>query len=114
MEYFGARDSRPLEVCQEEVRQSDLLVVIVGHRYGTIAPGHEVSFSEAEYRLGVELGKPCYVFIASDEVPVPPRDTEQDPEKLRKLQAWNGPCRIAIRSCISAARSSWRLASWLR
>jgi hypothetical protein len=88
MEYFGARDSRPLEVCLDEVRRSDLLVVIVGHRYGSIAPGIDISFSQAEYQLGVQLNKPCYVFMASDDVPLPPRDTEQDPEKLRKLQAW--------------------------
>jgi Domain of unknown function (DUF4062) len=88
MEYFGARDARPLDVCLAEVRECDLLVVIVGHRYGSLVPGQDMSFSEAEYRLAVEIGKPCYVFIASDDVPVPPKETEQDPEKLRKLQAW--------------------------
>ena len=38
MEYFEARTSRPIETCLEEVRKSDTLVVIVGHRYGNLVP----------------------------------------------------------------------------
>ena len=30
MEFFGARPGRPIDVCLDEVRKSDLLVVIVG------------------------------------------------------------------------------------
>jgi hypothetical protein len=30
MEFFGARPEQPINVCLEEVRKSDLLVVIVG------------------------------------------------------------------------------------
>jgi hypothetical protein len=117
MEYFGARDARPLDVCLAEVRRSDLLVVIVGHRYGSIAPDQDMSFTEAEYRLAMEVGKPCYVFMASDDVPLPPRDTEQDPDKLRRLQAWkkwlsehhtvayfNSPTELAIRVVAALTR----------
>ena len=30
MEFFGAQPGRPIETCLEEVRNSDVLVVIVG------------------------------------------------------------------------------------
>jgi hypothetical protein len=61
MEFFGARASQPLETCLQEVRASDILVVIVGHRYGSIAPGRGVSFSQAEYEEGFSLQKPCLI-----------------------------------------------------
>jgi hypothetical protein len=88
MEFFGARDPRPLQVCIEEVRASDIIIVIVGHRYGSIAPDTGVSFSEAEYRAAIEVNKPCYVFFKSDDVPLKPREMELDPDKLRLLLAW--------------------------
>lgn len=88
MEFFGARSNLPIETCLEEVRRSDVLVVIVGHRYGTLVPGRDISFSEAEYREGHRLGKPCLVYIRADDVPVLPRHVERDPDNLRRLEAW--------------------------
>ena len=34
MEFFGARPERPIETCLSEVRESDIVVVIVGGRMG--------------------------------------------------------------------------------
>src|ERR1700734_3134600 len=59
MEFFGARARRPIEVCLDEVRKSDLLVVIVGLKYGSLPPGMGVSYSQAEYDEGLRLEKPC-------------------------------------------------------
>lgn len=61
MEYFGARADQPIETCLQEVRQCNILVVIVGHRYGSLVPDMNVSFSEAEYNEGYGLSKPCLV-----------------------------------------------------
>jgi hypothetical protein len=88
MEYFGARTEQPIETCLQEVRASDVLVVIVGHRYGTIVPKLDISFSEMEYSEGYNLGKPCLVYMRDDNVPALPRHMELDPEKLRRLQNW--------------------------
>jgi hypothetical protein len=88
MEFFGARTQRPLETCLEEVRRSDILVVIVGHLYGSIVPGAGISFSEAEYAEGYRLKKPCLVYMRDDDVPVLPKYIEQDPEKIRLLEKW--------------------------
>src|SRR5437879_13419304 len=79
MEFFGARTSQTIETCLEEVRASDILVVIVGHKYGTMVPNQAISFSEAEYSEGIRLGKPCLVYFRDDNVPVLPRDVERDP-----------------------------------
>src|SRR5271155_3855532 len=69
MEFFGARSERPLEICLQEVRKSDLLVVIVGEKYGSLPPGLGISFSQAEYEEGVRLEKPCLVYLRDDDVP---------------------------------------------
>jgi len=88
MEFFGARTHQPIETCLEEVRRSDVLVVVVGHRYGSLVPERGVSFSEAEYTEGHRLGKPCLVYLRDENVPVLPRHVERDPEKVRLLEAF--------------------------
>lgn len=88
MEFFGARANLPIESCLAEVRRSDVLVVVVGHRYGSLVPELGVSFSEAEYREGQRLGKPCLVYLRDENAPVLPKHFERDPDKLRLLERW--------------------------
>lgn len=88
MEFFGARSNRPLETCLAEVRRSDLLAVIVGHRYGDLIPDIGLSFSQAEYEEGYRLGKPCLVYMRDENVPVLPKHVERDPVKIQKLDQW--------------------------
>ena len=88
MEFFGARANLPIETCLAEVCRSDVLVVVVGHWYGTLVPGHEVSFSEAEYLEGQRLKKPCLVYLRDENAPVLPKYFERDPDKLRRLDRW--------------------------
>jgi hypothetical protein len=88
MEFFGARAGRPIDVCLEEVRKSDLLVVIVGEKYGSLPSGMAVSYSQAEYEEGARLEKPCLVYARDDDVPILPKYVERDPDKLRLLDGW--------------------------
>src|SRR5262249_40535873 len=88
MEFFGARSQRPIETCLDEVRKSDVLVVIVGRRYGTIVPTFNVSFTEAEYAEGFRLGKPCLVYMKDENGPATVEHTEPDPDALLRLNLW--------------------------
>lgn len=88
MEFFGARTDQPIESCFAEVRESDVLVVIVGLRYGNLVPGLRISFSEAEYQEGHRLGKPCLVYIRDENVPILPKHIERDPQKMVLLDNW--------------------------
>jgi tetratricopeptide (TPR) repeat protein len=89
MEFFGARPGRPIDVCLEEVRKSDLLVVIVGEKYGSLPSGMGISYSQAEYEEGfVRLKKPCLVYLRDDDVPILKKYVERDPDKLKLLEAW--------------------------
>ncbi|HEY3623897.1 MAG TPA: DUF4062 domain-containing protein [Roseiarcus sp.] len=88
MEFFGARPGRPIDVCLDEVRKSDLLVVIVWLKYGSLPPGLGVSYSQAEYEEGVRLEKPCLVYLRADDVEILPKYVERDPDKLKLLDVW--------------------------
>jgi hypothetical protein len=86
MEFFGARAAQPIETCLEEVRRSDVLVVIVGYKYGSLVPDRTISFTEAEYSEGYRLGKPCLVYLRDENVPILPVNMERDPQKLQSLE----------------------------
>ena len=87
MEYFGSRPETSKETCLVEVAKSDLYVGIFAHRYGSIDPETGLSMTELEYRKAEELGKPCYIYLKSDEVPVRPDYIEQYEEGRQKLRA---------------------------
>ena len=54
MEDFGARDANAKDLCAKLVRESDLLVGLMGHYYGSCPPNDTVSFTELEYRTAKE------------------------------------------------------------
>jgi hypothetical protein len=88
MEFFGARPEQPIDTCLKEVRKSDILVLIVGRKYGSIVPGQGISYSEAEYKEARRLSLPCLVYIRDEKAPIAPELFESDPDKLRKLEEW--------------------------
>ncbi len=88
MEVFGARPGRPLDSCLAEVRKSNVIVVIVGHRYGSLVPGDSMSYSEAEYQEAYRLKKLCLIYMRDDGVQVPATRFESDPAKLQALLAF--------------------------
>jgi hypothetical protein len=104
MEFFGARPGRPINVCLDEVGKSDLLVIIVGLKYGSLPPGMKVSYSQAEYEEGVRLEKACLVYLRDDDVRILPKNVERDPDKLKLLEAW--------KQALNASHTVAKFASW--
>ena len=88
MEFFGARPEQPIDTCLNEVRTSDILVVIVGRKYGSVVPDLGISYSEAEYREAQRLNLPCLVYIRDEQISIAPELAERDPDKIKKLRAW--------------------------
>jgi Domain of unknown function (DUF4062) len=90
MEFFGARSERPIETCLAEVRRSRVLVVIVGHRYGTLVPGLGISYSEAEYREAHRLGTRRIRLLIYLQGAVSTVDewVESDSPKAELLESW--------------------------
>jgi hypothetical protein len=85
MEYFGADDRKPVEVCLEKVRDSNLYIGIVGHRYGSIVPDTNKSYTHTEYEEARRIGRPCLIYLKSDKLPILPQFIEKNPESMAKL-----------------------------
>ena len=68
-----ASDSPPLEAALSEVRNSDVVVVLVAWRYGYIPPGQSLSITELEVNAAREANIPCLIFMVPDDAPWPPR-----------------------------------------
>lgn len=85
MEYFGADPRQPIEVSLDRVRESDVYIGIVGHRYGSIVNETGKSYTHMEYDEAIRIGLPCLTYLRSDDVPILPKFMEKNPELLRKL-----------------------------
>lgn len=57
------RNERPEEYCYMEINNCDILVSIIGGRYGTESSEHGYSITQKELRNALELNKQVYVFI---------------------------------------------------
>jgi hypothetical protein len=85
---WSASDKDAIEVCRTKVNQADIYVGVVAHRYGSIAPGFEKSFTELEYEWAKEKGIPCYCFFINDNAQVHPQWIEIDAVKRQRLEAF--------------------------
>lgn len=69
MEDFGANTEPSIDVCRAKIQQSDIFVLIVGFKYGSIYDEGK-SFVELEYEYALKLKKPILVFIVDDEAEI--------------------------------------------
>ncbi len=66
MEEFGASSETPIDSCLRRLRECDLFIGILGHRYGTVHPSGK-SYTELEYDEAGRLGIPRLMFLAAGE-----------------------------------------------
>ena len=66
---WSAAPEAPIKVCLNKVSESDVVVLIIAHRYGSIPPGYEVSYTEAEYDFAKMKGIPILSFIVDPSYP---------------------------------------------
>ncbi len=67
MELFIAGDKSQWEIIQKWIGESDVYVLILGTRYGSIEPQTGVSYTELEYDYAISLGLPFFAVVISDE-----------------------------------------------
>jgi len=78
-----------IDKLRERINSCDAVIHIAGHCYGA-EPKHRPddaprrSYTQPEYDIAVDLGKPVYVFLTGDGFPADPHDPE--PLELRGLQ----------------------------
>ena len=56
MELFTAGDESQLQVIKRWIKESDIYLLILGGRYGSVEPISGLSYSEIEYDFAVESG----------------------------------------------------------
>src|SRR5215217_5333473 len=67
MERFGPLPGMPIEECERLARDSDLIVCIVAHRYGSVPEPEMGSFTEREVKAAHNAGKDIRVWIVQDD-----------------------------------------------
>jgi hypothetical protein len=76
MLYWSADERRPLDLCLKRVLASDVLILVVAHRYGYIPEGSKQSITELEYRTAHNASIPVLAFLIDPDVPWPPKHIE--------------------------------------
>lgn len=66
MELFSSGSESQLEVIKEWIDDSDLYILILGGRYGTLEPKSQKSYTQLEYEYAVEKGKPYFAVVISE------------------------------------------------
>jgi formylglycine-generating enzyme required for sulfatase activity len=67
MEDFGARDWDVDTFCRKKVKECDLFIGIIGHRFGEGPAGTKESFTQREYHAAVDAKLPRLLFLAPDD-----------------------------------------------
>jgi hypothetical protein len=75
----------PAHECAARVRECQIFVAVVGHRYGPVVPGLACSYPEYEYETAQAAGLACIAFLAADDAPL---EQETDPDQAARQQAF--------------------------
>lgn len=67
MELFTSGDESQMEVIKQWIEESDVFLLILGGRYGSVEPTTGKSYIHLEYELAVRLGKPLFACVVSNE-----------------------------------------------
>jgi hypothetical protein len=67
MELFTAGDESQMKVIKRWIEESDVYLLILGGRYGSIESVTGKSYTQLEYEYAISLGKPFFAVVISDE-----------------------------------------------
>jgi len=66
MELFAAGDESQMEVIRQWIDESDVFLLILGGRYGSIEPKSGKSYIHLEYEHALSKGKPLFACVIAD------------------------------------------------
>jgi hypothetical protein len=67
MELFKAGDESQWNIIKDWIEESDVYMLIVGGRYGSIEPKSGKSYTQLEYEYAIELEKPFFAIVLKDD-----------------------------------------------
>ncbi len=103
MEMFSAADEEQWKLIKRQIDQSDYYILIVAHRYGSMAGN--VSFTEREYDYAVESGVPVLGFVIEPSAEWPANDVDTVAEARVHLEHFKAKIKSRMISFWSNADS---------
>jgi Domain of unknown function (DUF4062) len=67
MELFSAGDTSQLKVIKNWIDESDVYMLILGGRYGSVEENSGKSYTHLEYEYAVEKGKPFFAIVITED-----------------------------------------------
>ncbi len=67
MELFSAGNESQLETVKRWIDESDIYLLILGGRYGTIEPSSQKSYTQVEYEYALHRGMPVFAVVINDD-----------------------------------------------
>ncbi|MDR3688330.1 MAG: DUF4062 domain-containing protein [Fimbriimonas sp.] len=68
MELFVAGSDSPLELIKKWISSSDVFLLLLGGRYGSLEPTSGKSYTQLEYEHALQLGKPFFSLVMDEEL----------------------------------------------
>lgn len=133
MELFAASNQSQWEIIKKWIDESDIYMLILGGRYGSIEKTSELSYTELEYNYALEIGKPLFALVL-DEAFIESKSQKQGTKTVlelnepQKLKAFSGKvlsklCKICADSkdiqlgvfqSISSLERDNKLTGWIK
>jgi len=76
MEKFGARPSKPLDTCLEEVSQAKVFIGIIGFKYGSIDKETKKSYTQLEYETARECNQEILIYFFDENSLIHPKNID--------------------------------------
>jgi serine/threonine-protein kinase PknK len=87
MELWSADNRSGAQYSVDRVLQSDVLLLVLAHRYGKVPDGEKFSITELEYLAARDAGIPVLAFFVDPELPWPPQDIDWEfRDQLQKFK----------------------------
>lgn len=84
MEKFNSSSGRTTDILRRYIMECDYFVLLIGDEYGDIEPQSQVSYTEYEYNVAIELGLKPIVFLKRTN-----KRTEQAKKFVERIQKSN-------------------------
>ena len=66
MELFTAGDRSQMDTIKQWIDESDVYLLILGGRYGSVEPSSGISYTELEFDYALQQKKPLFAVVVTD------------------------------------------------
>jgi hypothetical protein len=125
MELFAAGDETQLTVIRRWIDESDVFMLILGSRYGSIEPETQKSYVQLEYEHALATQKPLFAIVKSDVASPTQAATVEHADRLESFRTlvkqkivrfWSDPrdVKLAIHEALGEFARRPELIGWHR